>query len=157
VENPNVAKCRNGLATKTPVEDQPLTGNVADVADVAEEQIRALPLRLSPAGIKEIVRPVVLDERPNPEPVGGAEKRSMVVAPAQWHASADTPSADRRGLTRREGGRFDHYCLVCGAWGAFGYGVTARNPGQWYCQTHRPKDPQRDAAPGVADPPQLIR
>jgi hypothetical protein len=77
----------------------------------------------------------------HPASRGRAEDPSVVIAPARWHAPADTPSADRRGLTRREGGHFEHYCVVCGAWGAFGYGVTAANPGQWYCRAHRPGGP----------------
>jgi hypothetical protein len=37
-------------------------------------------------------------------------------------------------------GRFLHYCVVCGEWGAFGYGVFLRRgqPGKWFCGNHKP-------------------
>jgi hypothetical protein len=28
---------------------------------------------------------------------------------------------------------------VCGAWGAFGFGVTGDDQGRWYCFLHRPE------------------
>ena len=36
--------------------------------------------------------------------------------------------------------RFLHYCVVCGEWGAFGYGVFLRRgqPGKWFCGNHKP-------------------
>jgi hypothetical protein len=42
-------------------------------------------------------------------------------------------------LMRRE--PFEHYCEVCGEWGAFGYGVSLRHGriGRWYCFEHYPE------------------
>ena len=48
------------------------------------------------------------------------------------------PFSARRGVIRRPEGRFEHFCTVCGAWGAFGFGVTAERPGRWFCFDHRP-------------------
>jgi len=57
------------------------------------------------------------------------------------------PCTARRGRVQERNGVFLHFCVECGAWGAFGYGVSMRTGklGRWYCATHRP----RDAVPGV--------
>jgi hypothetical protein len=36
---------------------------------------------------------------------------------------------------------FEHFCEICGEWGAFGYGVALRHGrvGRWYCFKHRPE------------------
>ena len=70
---------------------------------------------------------------------------TTVIAPVQWFEGAaaadeppyDKPSPARRGLTRRPGGRFEHFCAVCGAWGSFGYGVSVKQTGRWFCFRHR--------------------
>jgi hypothetical protein len=70
---------------------------------------------------------------------------TVVIAPAQWferEAVGDEPPYDqpclaRRGVIRYSEGRFEHFCTVCGAWGAFGFEVTAEEPGRWYCFRHR--------------------
>jgi hypothetical protein len=82
------------------------------------------------------MRPTVIAMRPN------------VIAPAPWVEQAagagDTPfeerCLDRRGVVERTGGAFLHFCVECGRWGAYGYGVTGDNPGRWYCREHRPDD-----------------
>jgi hypothetical protein len=74
-----------------------------------------------------------------------ARTDTTVIAPVQWFEGAaapdeppyDKPSPARRGLIRRPGGRFEHFCAICGAWGAFGLDVTAEEPGRWYCLRHR--------------------
>jgi hypothetical protein len=50
----------------------------------------------------------------------------------------EMPCEARRGRIERRGSIFLHFCIVCGAWGAFGYGVSAEHPGRWYCSAHRP-------------------
>jgi hypothetical protein len=70
---------------------------------------------------------------------------ATVIAPAQWFEkdpTGDEPPYDqpfpaRRGMIRYSEGRFEHFCAVCGAWGAFGFEVTAKEPGRWYCFGHR--------------------
>jgi hypothetical protein len=76
-----------------------------------------------------------------------------VIAPGQWFEAdpaADEPPYDqpclaRRGVIRRPQGRFEHFCITCGSWGAFGFGVTSENPGRWYCLRHRPARPETSA------------
>jgi len=72
---------------------------------------------------------------------------ATVIAPVQWFGAdraADEPPYDqpwlaRRGVIRYPGGRFEHFCAICGGWGAFGLGVTGDAPGRWYCFRHRPQ------------------
>ena len=76
---------------------------------------------------------------------GAGTAPATVMAPVQWFGAdmtADEPPYDRpclarRGVIRGPGSRFEHFCAVCGAWGAFGLGVTAEEPGRWYCLRHR--------------------
>ena len=85
---------------------------------------------------------------PEAEDERAAPTGATMIAPVQWlagGATADEPPYDepcpaRRGVFRRPQGRFEHFCAVCGAWGAFGYGVTTKEPGVWYCLRHRPVD-----------------
>jgi hypothetical protein len=74
---------------------------------------------------------------------------ATVIAPMQWLVDGagaadeppyEEPDSARRGVIRHPMGRFEHFCAVCGAWGAFGYGVTTKEPGVWYCLRHRPVD-----------------
>jgi hypothetical protein len=70
---------------------------------------------------------------------------TTLIAPVQWFEKAavaeelpyDKPSLARRGLIRRPGGRFEHFCAVCGSWGSFGYGVSVKQTGRWFCFRHR--------------------
>jgi hypothetical protein len=50
----------------------------------------------------------------------------------------DQPCFARRGRVERQGSAFLHFCVTCGSWGAYGYGVTGDRPGRWYCLPHRP-------------------
>jgi hypothetical protein len=60
--------------------------------------------------------------------------------PASGEPPFDEPCVSRRGRVEREGGLFLHFCITCGAWGAFGYGVTGDRPGRWYCREHQPRN-----------------
>jgi hypothetical protein len=82
--------------------------------------------------------------------VEGQTRNLQVIAPTPWFRNAmgphrtqdppyDQPSPYRRGHIERRGALFLHFCIVCGAWGAFGYGITEDQPGRWYCSEHRPK------------------
>jgi hypothetical protein len=81
---------------------------------------------------------------------GGAAPEAELVAPSAWfqriaspaigEPSLDEPCAERRGRVEERDGQFLHFCVTCGAWGAFGYGVSLRagRLGRWYCAAHRP-------------------
>jgi hypothetical protein len=79
---------------------------------------------------------------PSPE-VGREAATATVLAPrfgqdpAGAEPAYDQPYPARRGAIRRPRGRFEHFCVICGAWGAVGFGVTAATPGRWYCLRHR--------------------
>jgi hypothetical protein len=51
------------------------------------------------------------------------------------------PCVARRGRVETQDGLFLHFCVECGAWGGFGYGVNLRADqlGRWYCGAHRPQ------------------
>jgi hypothetical protein len=51
----------------------------------------------------------------------------------------DQPCPSRRGLVERRGAVFLHFCVTCGAWGAFGFSAIGDRPGRWYCREHRPR------------------
>jgi hypothetical protein len=59
---------------------------------------------------------------------------------ADGEAGLEMPCAARRGRTQEVEGAFLHFCVECGAFGAFGYGVSLRagRLGRWYCAEHRP-------------------
>jgi hypothetical protein len=71
--------------------------------------------------------------------------------PADGEPALDLPCAARRGRIEELPGReFLHFCVECGRWGAFGYGVNLRagRVGAWYCGEHRPGESLR--RPGLS-------
>jgi hypothetical protein len=79
-----------------------------------------------------------------------------VASPVQGEPSLDEPCAERRGRIEELPGRvFLHFCIECGRWGAFGYGVNLRTGrlGAWYCATHRPQRQGRPADAAIATHP----
>jgi len=58
-------------------------------------------------------------------------------APAEREPPYDEPCPARRGVIRHPQGRFEHFCAVCGAWGAWGFDVATGKPGRWFCFRHR--------------------
>ena len=52
--------------------------------------------------------------------------------------------SDRRGRILEFGGALLHFCVECGRFGPFGYGVSLRagQLGRWYCREHRPQGPE---------------
>jgi hypothetical protein len=69
-----------------------------------------------------------------------------VITPVEGEPSLQMPCASRRGRVQKlEGAVVLHYCVECGAWGSFGYGVNLRagRLGRWYCAAHRPRGCQR--------------
>jgi hypothetical protein len=67
-----------------------------------------------------------------------------VAPPASGEPRYEMPCAARRGRVEEREGVFLHFCAQCGAWGAFGYGVSLRSGrlGRWYCAEHRPRQPR---------------
>lgn len=63
------------------------------------------------------------------------------VSPAESEPGLSQPCPARRGRVETRDGLFLHFCVECGAWGAFGYGVNlqADHLGRWYCAAHRPQ------------------
>jgi hypothetical protein len=57
--------------------------------------------------------------------------------------SVEQPWAHRRGRVEEHGDVFLHFCVECGRFGPYGYGVHLRTGrlGRWYCRQHRPQDP----------------
>jgi hypothetical protein len=77
----------------------------------------------------------------------GTPSEPTLLAPGIWfhrfgppgESPLDQPCSSRRGLVERRGAVFLHFCVTCGAWGAFGYGTVGDRPGRWYCREHRPR------------------
>jgi hypothetical protein len=75
-----------------------------------------------------------------------------LITPMSWYERAaslrtgepkyDEPFAPRRARLEERNGVLIHFCVVCGAWGMFGYGVNLLSGqlGRWYCRAHRPND-----------------
>jgi hypothetical protein len=76
---------------------------------------------------------------------------AQLLAPSPWFErkipAADSepgleqPRVARRGRVQELDRALLHFCVECGAYGAFGYGVNLRagRLGAWYCATHRPQ------------------
>jgi hypothetical protein len=75
-----------------------------------------------------------------------------LIAPAPWfqrlilpldgEPGLEQPCPSRRGRVQKlEGAVVLHFCVECGAWGAYGYDVNLRagRLGRWYCAAHRPQ------------------
>lgn len=63
-------------------------------------------------------------------------------APPPQRSPDNEPAPARAGLVRCEPGEpFVHYCMTCGAWGAFGIGVDilSGRTGRWFCRDHKPQ------------------
>jgi hypothetical protein len=67
---------------------------------------------------------------------------ARVASPGEGEPNFDAPCGARRGRVERREGLFLHFCMDCGAWGAYGYDVNLRagQLGRWYCALHRPRD-----------------
>ena len=82
------------------------------------------------------VGPDLLYTAPEPTPKESAAAPAVIFAPERWvelvagasEKPFETPCPERRGLVKRKGGAFLHFCVECGRWGAFGYGCTGDNP-----------------------------
>ena len=63
------------------------------------------------------------------------------LAREQQMLEAEIRCAARRGLVQELDRTFLHFCVHCGRFAAFGYGVhlSAGRLGRWYCGEHRPE------------------
>ena len=63
-----------------------------------------------------------------------------VVEQASGEPGLEQPCATRRGRVQTLDSGFLHFCVECGRFAAFGYGVRLRAErlGRWYCGEHRP-------------------
>lgn len=75
-----------------------------------------------------------------PEPLSPSPGPERVMPPVNGEPGLEQPYAERRGRVQELEGVLLHFCGKCGAYGAFGYGVSLRNgrQGRWYCGAHRP-------------------
>jgi hypothetical protein len=57
----------------------------------------------------------------------------------------DQPCTARRGRVQESNGVFMHFCIQCGRFGPYGYGVSLRagQLGRWYCGDHRPQEHEK--------------
>jgi hypothetical protein len=60
---------------------------------------------------------------------------------AEGEPGLEQPCAARRGRVQEKDGVFLHFCVECGRFGPYGYGVRLRagQLGRWYCREHRPQ------------------
>jgi hypothetical protein len=63
------------------------------------------------------------------------------IAPADGEPGLEHPCVARRGRVQELDRAFLHFCVECGAYGAFGTGVNPRagRLGRWFCAAHRPR------------------
>jgi hypothetical protein len=62
------------------------------------------------------------------------------IAPSDGEPGLEQPCVARRGRVQELDRAFLHFCVECGAYGAFGTGVNLRagRLGRWFCAAHRP-------------------
>jgi hypothetical protein len=110
---------------------KPANPSAANIRDIADEK-RAATFEHDRGAVRERQ---------------GAPSEPALLAPGNWFdrfgppgkPSFDQPCPSRRGLVERRGAVLLHFCVTCGAWGAFGYGVVGDRPGRWYCREHLPR------------------
>jgi hypothetical protein len=75
-------------------------------------------------------------------PQAPSEIQASLISEAIPAASLDEPNAARRGQVSEIDGRLEHFCMECGRFAPFGYGVRLRagQLGRWYCAVHRPQE-----------------
>jgi hypothetical protein len=115
-----------------------LAGAPVDSQKSSEPKTR--PINASLAGVQE---------GDHPAKAAKVAKAAVLVAPARWHERVGVLEPDepaftepfdaRRGRVERRAGVFLHFCIECGRWGSYGYGVGAGRSGRWYCAGHRPE------------------
>jgi hypothetical protein len=113
----------------------------------------AKPAKASPIGYVNIQQEAsalaALAGLAGPPPQGRiSHERPVVIAPQRFAGPLaslqpageppyDHPHDHRCGRIIRNDRSFLHFCMICGAWGTYGYGVTDDQTGRWYCHEHR--------------------
>lgn len=98
-------------------------------------------------GHERVVNRAILDglgdlgAPPAPDVRAPSFQYERLAPPAAGEPIFELPHRLRRGRVEERGGLLLHFCVECGAWGSFGYGVRVRagHLGQWYCAEHRPR------------------
>jgi hypothetical protein len=116
------------------------TTAAAKAAKVAKDEESAADDGTSPRDPFEVCQDGSKAPLLKPRLIAPAPWFERYVAPRQEEPPYDQPCPDRRGRDEREGVAHLHFCVVCGAWGAFGYGCFGDRPGRWYCFEHRPSE-----------------
>jgi hypothetical protein len=73
-----------------------------------------------------------------------ASQSAPLVLVGDGEPGLEQPCVARRGRVQRLDCALLHFCIECGRFAAFGYGVHLRagRPGRWYCGEHRPHQPR---------------
>jgi hypothetical protein len=71
----------------------------------------------------------------------GASSFECSALPPETEAPLEQPCVSRRGRVHQISKSFLHFCVHCGAFAPFGFGVSLRTGdiGQWHCARHRPE------------------
>jgi len=103
----------------------------------------ANPAQASPIGYANIQQEAsALAGLAGPPPGCISHERLVVIAPQRFAGPLaslqpagelpyDHPHDHRCGRIIRNDGSFLHFCMICGAWGTYGYGVTDDQSGRW--------------------------
>lgn len=113
------------------------SAKVANPAKVGEGEagtLAALAALAAQTPEIEISAPAIVE----PDMLAPAAWFECAAAPVPGEPPFDQPCPARRGRDDRRGPMHLHFCLECGAWGAYGYGVSGDLSGRWYCRDHRP-------------------
>ena len=132
------------------------------------QHLNAIGARIEPAGDRLLLR---AGSKPVPASLIGRVRAAKPELLAMFHQRAaealeatpptarlaqiadgepgfERPCATRRGRLLELDGAFLHFCVRCGRFAAFGYGVHLRTGklGRWYCGQHRPRQVTRVSA-----------
>jgi hypothetical protein len=123
-------------------------------------ELKAIGATIEPAGDRLLLRagprpvPASVVRRvreAKPELLALLHREGTTLAEMRGFARAPVPRSDEPGLQQPCAGRrgrvgvidgaFLHFCVECGRFAAFGYGVRlgAGRFGKWYCGEHRPR------------------
>ncbi len=120
------------------LENSEQTVAAAKVAKVAKDKWSATADQASECDFKVAHQDCGNTPPPEPQLISPASWFERCTPPTLGEPPYDRPCPVRRGRVERRGAALLHFCVSCGAWGAFGYGVFGDRPGRCYCFEHRP-------------------